>query len=503
MRCRDLMKVRTSNSVARRRFAALACGAALALVTACGGGGTGPDAKEEPSRVDRETPSSSTVPVTTPTANAPVPRGKGSELPDDINGDGYPDLQLPLPVGPDGGQSQSKVAFVHGSANGLDPATRTVLGRDALGFPAAERDTAPSIAEVTTADLDGDGYADLTTTVAKTRDESYAKRTRFATQRLPYVAWGGPDGPRRGTPATRIHLTGPDDGLYADPVAGDFNGDGHHDLAAVRNDYRSFFVLYGPFTRGGEPARTEVYESPLDSGGEMSGLVADAIEGNRPTDLVVRRMSDGEQSDSVLLTAGSHGLSRTGRALRKGNAVVFGDFDGDGERDVVVADSGSRNNEPGNETEAPDVSESLTIYTAKASEDESPDPIKIGKITGRLAAADTNGDGTDELVLPLGTGGTESLTFRQGSLSEIVHRSFLGRTVPARVDGEKVPKGERAARLYGAADFDRDKKDEIVLGWGRGIGFRLYAEQPMHFWVTDGRDDKVAFASHPFAQAAD
>ncbi|MGP3923251.1 FG-GAP repeat protein [Streptomyces sp. 8N616] len=279
------------------------------------------------------------------------------------------------------------------------------------------------------------------------------------------------------------------------PTAGDFDGDGHHDLAVVRSDYHSLLVLYGPFSRGGEATRTAQYESPLAYDGEIDRLVADSIDGDRATDLVVHAMSDGEQSSCVLLTAGPDGLSRTGRALREGNAIAFGDFNGDGTRDVAVGDNGSRNNEPGYETEEPDVSQTVTVF-AKGTDASTSRPIKIPNMWRELAAADTNGDGTDELAVSLRSGGAELLTIGSGNSHTVT------RAAPSRVDGRKVPGNERAAKLYGAVDADHDGKDEVVLAWGRGVGFALYGEDADRWWITEGAHDQVAFTSKPFAGGA-
>ncbi|MGY0059762.1 FG-GAP repeat domain-containing protein [Streptomyces sp. LZ34] len=510
------MHRRSRTTSTARRPAALACAAATlaALLTACGSGDDGPKDPKGPKdskggeRTTTPGGARSGAPVITPTATAPIPRGKGSKLPDDLNGDGYPELALPL-VGSKEEAQPTRLAFIHGSSRGLNPATRTVLTREDLGLPARGPDV-PSVdtTRIATADLDGDGYADLVTPVAERLSEAEADRAHTTVRVVPYITWGSADGPRRGAAATRVPLTGPDDSVgLRRPTVGDFDGDGHHDLAMVRPDYGSFLVLYGPFGRDGRAARTVPYQTPITDDGTGSGiseLVADTIDGDRPTDLVVHAMNDDDQSASVLLTAGPDGLARTGHKLRKGNAITFGDFDGDGLRDVAVGDSGSRNNEPGYETEAPDVDHTLSVYTKKAlkdapvTRDASPQPIKIVNMSGGLAAADTDRDGTDELAVALEPGGVEIITIQPDSPGDIARRHTLTRTVPARVDGEKIRKARRAARLNGARDFDQDGKDEVVLAWGRDPVFALYGDRPEWWWITDGTADKTAFSGKPF-----
>ncbi|MGK7235171.1 FG-GAP repeat domain-containing protein [Streptomyces hygroscopicus] len=493
-----------SRTTGLRPATAALCATALALLTACGGGGGGGGEEERKGRdgAGRSTGS----PVVTPTATAPVARGRGSALPDDLNGDGRPELGIPLPSDETLGGLR-RIAFVYGSAKGVDPAVRTVLGRADLGLPAGtgwvDRDTG-EMRSVTTADLDGDGFADVLATATKERDPAGADRVHIATQTLPYITWGGPEGPRRGAPATALRLTDADDGL-AGPrplTVGDFNGDGHHDVAAVRQGGKDFHVLYGPFGRDGRAARTATYADPLGPSGQIEGLYADTIDGDRPTDLVVHAQGDDDQMESALLRAGPDGLATTGRTLRKGNAIAFGDFDGDGKRDVAVADTGTRNDEPGYGTEPPDVDHSVSVYTGRAA-GTAPSPIRIPALGGDvLAAADTDGDGTDELAVPLSTGGIQLLTIRPDAPGEIAYRRTLDRTVPARVDGREVPGKQRAVKLFGAGDYDHDGTDEVVLAWGPGPLFARYGEKPRRFWVTDGTDDEVVFTSAPYGDGA-
>ncbi len=472
--------------------------ACLALLLA----GCGPD--DTGARGERHG-SSTAGSVTAPTATAPVPHGKGSRLPDDVNGDGYPDLRLPVPSGKGG--LPSRIAFVHGSAHGLDPATRTVLRHRDLGLPSQDV-TVAGATEVTTADLDGDGYADVITTAGEALGKRETERTQATVRTVPYVSWGGPGGPRQTRATARVELTGPDDGVDAQrPTVGDFNGDGHHDLALIRADRRSLLVLYGPFSRAGKAARTVPYPSPLDGHGEIGDLIADTIDGHRATDLVVHALNTNEQSGSALLVAGPHGLGHKARKLREGNSITFGDFDGDGRRDVAVGDSGTRDDEPGGETEQPDIGKTVSVYPRGAADTAGsvPRPFKVPGMSGALAAADTDGNGTDELAVSLGRGGVELLTLRRDTrtgTTRVAGRHLLTRTAPAVVDGETVRKGERAARLYGVADFDHDGKDEIVLAWGRGLAFSRYGERPERWWITDGTRDKTAFSSERFGADA-
>lgn len=510
-----------SMATSRATSAATTMATYLAAGTACLAlllTGCGPDDNGSPG--ERDGASSATGSVITPTATAPVPRGKGSRLPDDVNGDGYPDLRIPVPSRKGG--LPSRIAFVHGSSHGLNPATRTVLRHRDLGLP-SEDVTVAGATEVATADLDGDGYADVTTTAGAALDESETERTQATVRTVPYISWGGPGGPGRTRSAARVQLTGPDDGVDAQrPTVGDFNGDGHHDLALIREDRRSLLVLYGPFNRAGKATRTVPYTSPLDGHGEIGDLIADTIadtagdddhggdkgadgaDGPRATDLVVHTVNDNDQSGSVLLPAGPHGLSHEGHPLREGNSIAFGDFDGDGRRDVAVGDSGTRNDEPGGETERADIGKTVSVYLKGAARTagSAPRPLKVPGMSGTLAAADTNGDGTDELAVSLGRGGVELLTLRRGSHAtapRVADRRLLTRAAPASVDGKAVRKGERAARLYGVADFDHDGKDEVVLAWGRGLAFSRYGERPEWWWITDGKADKTAFSSKPFA----
>ncbi|MER5183007.1 VCBS repeat-containing protein [Streptomyces sp. NPDC002896] len=475
----------------RTAFAVCAVCVVLAALTGCGGGGTAHEspvagASGESRGSGGGTGDKSPVPSAPAESRAPTP-GKGSKDPDDINGDGYRDLVVPVPGG-------ERIAVLYGSAKGLDPSTCTVYGRRDLGLPDPPEDVAGSnpLAPDTVADLDGDGFPDFVTTVM---GEIVEDRRISGARTAPYVTWGGPGGPTAGAGATPVRLPQSATKLGLQTVVrGDFDGDGHHDLAGLAKNESSLVVLYGPFTRSGVPARTDT-GLPLQDG----QLVVDAIDPSgkpRATSLLFHETSDGEQSGNVLYPARRGiGLSASGRRLRLGNAHAFGDFDGDGLRDVAVGDDGGRNDEPGYETEAPEVDGSLAVYPGRGGAPvtyrlpEVPEGAGTDYGPGGFTAADPDGDGRDGILLA---------TYEGATLIDGDKRTSVLREV------RKGPAKWRHARPAGAADFDGAGKDELILNWASGTLFGLYGEDPTHWWITDGTTsrDQASFTTTGFAPRA-
>lgn len=479
----------------RARTGALAAVLLSLLLAGCGndaaGGGSddgGKDGKDRDDAASQAPPKP--APVVTPgPSSAPVPEGKGSALPDDINGDGYPDLQMQVP--------ELRSTYVLGSKKGLLPDTRIVTAAQQGGG---------SSTSVPSADLDGDGYPE---TLGLRSDDTEVKGPGgviHASRSLGYITWGSAKGPRSGAEATQLGLP---EGKSAQglsdtkPAVGDFDGDGRADVAAVGIEGAELFLMYGPFSRSGEPSRTDIRTADTGGWGE---LVTDRIhaEDERPTGLLIRRGDDGEQARNFLFEAGPDGLPEQGREVRAGSASVFGDFDGDGKRDVAVGDNGSRNNEPGHGTEKSDVAESVDIYySGPAAERQH---LRIPGIQGGLVAADTNGDGRSELAVNRGTAESGRLTSAELltlSRTKIEKRVSLTRTVPDRVDGRKVAKSDRVALAVDAADFDGDGNEEVVLNWHA----EPFSNSPDdkhrgRWWITTGSKDLLAFTSRSYAGPA-
>ncbi|RKS10412.1 hypothetical protein DFP74_6178 [Nocardiopsis sp. Huas11] len=435
----------------------------------------------------------------------PVPEGSGGDAADDVNGDGFTDLlfvtdydaeQLNAdpPAAPD---EFRRLMVVYGSADGLDPATRTVLPPRAVLAVSASGHGGPR--RPGTADLDGDGFSDIPVRTDSGDDRPGGQA----------VVWGGPAGPDPDAAPTL--LTAPSgqawESSYRPPAAGDFDGDGNADLVLSQEAMpvtgeSVLRVLYGPFDRDGTPARTA--ERALT--GRVGALVPEPLpaEGG-PTRLLVRRGDDGEQPGNTLLLTGPGDPAEWDEVdLRPGALAAFADLDGDGESDLALADDGSRNNEPGFGTEAPEVDRRVNVYpgpvTAQAQEQgpvagDLPRADSTGSsspVSG-MAACDTDGDGRDELAI--GTHGLGVDLMRvAGDTVEVDPGERLVRRGPdsGPIGAENDP--ARTARVYSCADYDADGSDELVLVYGPGP----YGTSPARWWVTDGAEDESSFDSAAF-----
>lgn len=479
--------------MAPRRLVLLPC---VLLLSACGGApapGTGAGAETDAPEEIREYEAE------------PVPEGEGSAVPDDVNGDGFPDLLFTSSYDPDTAEAEvlsQRLMTVHGSPEGPNPATRTVWA-PYMVLPGASAGTGGEGARPGTADLDGDGFADIPVLVLPEGEVGLGGA--YGQLRAESIVWGGPSGPDPDTPPTPIPLiTGEEwQDVRTALASGDFDGDGAPDLAVAGvwggSETSRLTIMYGPFDRDGAPARS----AQRTVNAQVGGLVAQPpTPDGGASRLLVRHGNDGEQSENTLLLTGPGDPARWESVeLIAGSLAAFGDLNGDGEGDLVVGDSGSRNDEPGYRTEPPEVDQRMNVYLGPL-DPEASTPLVVDLAedgstsvgTSRaMAMCDLDGDGTDVLAVGHDGHGVDLLR-HTGDGIEVDDAGPLVRQGPE--DGP-LDDGEegRVAGLFSCADYDADGSDELALTYDlEGPG-----DTPVRWWITgDGGEDEASFDSAAF-----
>lgn len=295
----------------------------------------------------------------------------------DVDGDGRGDLVLETDGDERTGIDTGRIAVRYGGGARTAHLTqedfglhgqREPVGGSATGIPAV-------------ADLDGDGAADIVTGA------------------LPAVHWGGP----HAAAPTRLRFPyAPDADVEHPPVTGDFDGDGHPDLASLRvdGDHARLVVLHGPFTREGRPARTEVRRSPDHAAPAFASgltLVAAEATGDGVDDLV--EYEPGAHGTPYLLPGKRGGGFGAARTLPPGDALAVGDYDGDGLPDLAIGDSGV----PDDDGETPVADRRGRVLVVYGKDRAHPVVLEGGAPRGGFGlgvlTADLDGDGCDDLAV--------------------------------------------------------------------------------------------------------
>ena len=286
----------------RNRSAVLTC-SALLLLAACG------------SHPDAAAPAPSpSVQVAKGPALLPVPRGDGSRVPDDFNGDGHRDLVLDDLVKAQAHADDPGIGIVYGGPNGLVPGARQLIDPERQAATVDGRLPALFDAEAS-CDLDGDGFTDLLVSTDPPYDGQGQPPVPLQ------VLFGSP----KGLAGKAVTLVVPARARVGDdwpdqPVCGDFDGDGSADLVLHASGGRLSF-LRGPFSRKGAPKAAAL--SADAPGNVPTGPAAD-VDHDGYDDLLVRG-TEGTGTCAVVL-GGPDGPARTGVVLPAGIDVALGAF---------------------------------------------------------------------------------------------------------------------------------------------------------------------------------
>ncbi|MCX4653403.1 VCBS repeat-containing protein [Streptomyces microflavus] len=300
MRTRITHPQATTTTTAAAALAA-GCAGLLLVLTGCdSSSAAGPSASA--TTADAKNGDRAPVPL------APVPRGEGSRVPYDFNGDGHRDLVVnDLVKAPeDLHGDDAGIGIVYGTEGSpLDPAVRQLL--NARANAAKSGDTLPAAFDAEAAcDLDRDGFTDLVVST----DPPY---NGVGAPPVPLqILFGSPEGLTGKAVTLRI----PAQARYGKewpehPVCGDFDGDGSTDLAVTASDGRISF-LRGPFTRAGAPSGAELLP---DGGPYLYAPEPEAdTDGDGYDDLVAtaRPRTPGKAAKGTLLLGSADGPARPG-----------------------------------------------------------------------------------------------------------------------------------------------------------------------------------------------
>lgn len=228
-------------------------------------------------------------------------------------------------------------------------------------------------------------------------------------------------------------------------AVGDFNGDGHSDLAVADYGTSSVQVLLG----NGRGRLTPAPGSPFAVGTGPTSIAAGDVNGDGHLDLVTTNFGAG--TVSVLLGNGSGGFTPAASSpLTVGaspRAIALGDFNGDGHLDLAVG------------TYSPGTVE---IFLGNGSGDFTEhDDYTLASLAGVgvVVAADLNGDGHTDLVV---TTSDEGNNYGYSSVFVLLGDGSGG-FAPASGSPFAAPTNPTSVAV---ADFNRDGHPDLAIAGG-------------------------------------